>query len=151
MPDKKIGLGSAVLLGDGESPEVFTAQGLTRQITPPPRVRAGVDGTVLGDTLETELPGIEEQSMVEFTQLWHPNHANHNLVDALFDSRAESNWRIAYGPAATAITATFPAQVFAIEPDTVEVNGAIARTVRLQRTGAIVWADPVATTTTTAG
>lgn len=135
-PTKRIALGSVV--STETSSETFTPIGLTREITPPPRIRQGVDGVVLGDELETDLPGIEERSEFTFTHLWDPNHANHNIVDTLFASKEVQAWRITY-PGATPPIATFPGRVMAITPQSMDPSSAIAREVTIQRTGPIVW------------
>lgn len=148
MATKRIGLGSAVQLEVTE--DNYVTQGLTRSITPPPRTRQGVDGTVLGDTLATELAGIEEQSLVTFEQLWDPDDdesGGHEEVDDLFDSKAVASWRIVYDSAG--VTDTFDAQVWAIEPGELTVGDPITRTVTLQRVGAITRAAVTTTTTTT--
>ena len=133
---KQLALGSLVKV-DHNDDTVFTTVGLTRTITPPGRARVNVDGTVLADTLKTYEPGVEDFSEFQFMQLWHPNDStNHELIDTLFANKTKVDWQVVYGATPTA-TDTFEGYVSNLAPETLEIDGVIARAVTVQRTGAI--------------
>lgn len=134
MATKKVALGSLVKVA--ETGSAFTTIGLTRTITPPARIRAKVDGTVLADTLATNEPGIEEHSEFEVLQFWEPGDTNHEIIDTLFGSSAKVDWQVVY-PFDTPVTDEFEGWVSDMEPEPLEVGNIIGRMFKIQRTGAI--------------
>ncbi len=130
---KRKGLGSTVSC-DPAGGTTFAAVGMTREITPPPRHRAKIDGTHLGDDLATNEPGVEEHSEFRFLQLWDPDETGDEVMDTLFDSQAVAAWQVEYPHG---VTDTFSGWVSDISPETIEVAGLLAREVIVQRTSDI--------------
>lgn len=133
--ERNLALGSLVKV-DATGGGSFSLVGLTRQVTPPPRERERIDGTVLSDELQVDLLGQEAKSDFTFTQLWHPGDTDHEKIDTLFDSKDEVDWQIIYPPSVN-ITDTFAGRVAAIAPEALEASGVISRQVTVHRTGAI--------------
>lgn len=135
MASKQIGLGTvnAVDAAGGSS---FTTVSLIIDATPPARRRVLVDRTALTDTLATNALGGEEHSEYVFTQYWHPEDDNHEIIDDLFDSSDIASWKITY-PFGTPINDSFKGWVSDLEPETVSRDGIITRRVTIQRTTAI--------------
>lgn len=136
MATKQIGLGTIVKVDEDDSGSTFTTCTVVVDVSPPSRVRAGVDQTSLDDTLETEAPGIEQKSEFKFKQFWHPTDTQHASIDTLFDSKAQVIWNIVY-PFATPITDQFEGWVSGLEPETITAGGMIMRTVTVKRMTAI--------------
>ncbi len=130
---KRKGLGSVVSC-DPAGGTSYAAVGMTREITPPPRHRAKIDGTVLDDDLATNVGGIEEHSEFRFLQLWDPDETSDEIMDTLFGSEAEAAWEIEYS---SGVTDTFDGWVSDISPETIELAGLLAREVIVQRTSDI--------------
>jgi hypothetical protein len=132
---KQLALGSLVKV-DHNADTVYNTIGLARTITPPGRSRVNVDGTILADTLKTYEPGVEDFSEFQFMQLWHPNDADPEILDTLFANKTKVNWQVLYGSSPVA-TDTFQGYVSNLAPESMEIDGVIARVVTVQRTGAI--------------
>lgn len=126
---KRKGLGSKVYCDPADG-TTFAACGMTKEIEPPKRARALIEGTVLTDTLATNEPGIEEASEFKFMQLWDPDETGDEVMDTLFDSGDTAAWKIEY---ASGVTDTFSGWVSHIEPQTIEIAGLLARGVTVQR------------------
>lgn len=135
MASKQLSLGSIVKV-DHDDDTNFTTVGLARTITPPARARINVDGTVLADTQKTYEPGVEDFSTFQFFQLWEPGDTNHELIDTLFDNKTKVDWQVLYG-ATPVQTDQFEGYVSGLAPETLELDGVIARVVTVERTGAI--------------
>lgn len=130
---KRRGLGSVVSC-DPAGGSTFAAVGMSKTIEPPKRNRAKIDRTTLDDDLATNEPGIEEHSEFKFMQLWDPDETSDEILDTLFDSKAEAAWEIEYPHG---VTDVFDGWVSDLEPDTIEIAGMLARGVTVQRTSDI--------------
>ncbi len=135
MASKQISLGT-ILKTDDDSNGSFDTMTLVRSITPPPRQRELIDGLVLSDTFDVPLPGIEQSSQMVFEQLWHPNDSEHEKMDTLFASKASFDVQIVT-PHTTPVTDEMTVKCVGLEPAALETGGVYARTVTLQRQGAI--------------
>jgi hypothetical protein len=132
---KRKGLGATVEVDiDGAGAGAYSAVGMTRNIMPPGRTRAKIDGTVLTDVLSTNESGIEEHSEFKFLQLWDPNETEDEKIDTLFGNGNVADWKVTYP---NTVTDVFSGWVSEIAPETIEIAGLLGREVTVQRTTAI--------------
>lgn len=137
-PRKQIGYGTLVKV-DHAANGTYVTIGCTRSAKLPDRMSEKVDATCLTDVVEQFLPGIETDSECEIDHIWDPTNANHQIIETLKDSKAVVNWQIVL-PFATPVTATFAGFVLGYTTEPIQRNNVIARTVKVQRTGAITYA-----------
>lgn len=138
MSTKLVGYGTIVKYGS-------TAVGEIRSVTLPPRTYTRVEADDLDSTLKYSLQGIYQESDVEFVQLWEPGDATQiAAVDTLQENRTVSAWAIQYpgipdgsGGTTASATETFNAVVMDVQPMEIENSAILARTVTLNRRGAI--------------
>lgn len=130
---KQIALGTLVKLSISGS---FVTQPLVTAATPPPRAREKVEGKALADTFDVPLLGIEEQSVFEFTQFWHPGETEHEKIDTLFGNKNEASWQIVT-PHGTPKTMEFTGKVVGVGGEELTQGGTYKRKVQVQRTGEI--------------
>jgi len=138
MATKLAGYGTIVKYGS-------TAVGEVRSVTPPPRTYARVESDDLDSTLKSSIQGVEEESDVEFVQLWEPGDTVQiAAVDTQFSNKTSATWSLVYaaipdGSGGTTATATdaFSAVVMSITPAEIDNSSILSRTVVLNRQGAI--------------
>lgn len=128
MANKYLGLGTVVKKGTDAVTLVVSG-------TPPGKSRVRVDGTALSDTLQVYELGIEAFSEFVFDQFWHPGDTDHDAIDGLFDSKADTSFVIEFTAANRKWT--FNGKVSDVEPQPVVHDGVLQRRVTIQRTGAI--------------
>lgn len=96
---RTLGLGTIIKMDDDDSGSVFTTITLLVSAQPPTRKRARIDGVTLGDTLATDVFGIEEKSDMSFITFWEPADAQHVIFNTLFGAKTQVIWNITYASA----------------------------------------------------
>lgn len=135
MAEKRIGLGTTFYV-DHDNNLTFTKIGQIKDLTPPTETIQGVDDTDLDATLMTEAPGIEELSEFRVTQFYHDGDSNHQLIDDLFASRAEVEWRYVL-PYSTPQTKQFSGWVKGKSMATIVKDDIMQREIVISRTSDI--------------
>lgn len=104
--------------------------------TPPPRDRALIDGTTLGDSLAIYVAGIEQHSTYTFEVDWEPNDTQHALFITLFGAKTQILWSITY---ASNDIATFEGVLTKMEPQGITIDGLLRESYEVQRMTAITY------------
>jgi hypothetical protein len=115
----------------------FNSVGLSRSITPPPQERAVIDVSGMEDTSAVAEIGTEELSSFEFVELHDSADAVDGHITNLYSNHAERTWQILFTDGTTVWTKQFTGKVAALIPQAVTGKDAVARAVRVARTGAI--------------
>ena len=103
--------GMTLGIGDGSSPEVFTAIG---GITDMPNIspsKSIKDRTSLGDSIRHFGHGIEEPPSFTLSIFWNPDDAQQGSLDTAYTNETENNYQITCPDDSPATTYTFKAIV----------------------------------------
>lgn len=133
---KQVSFGCIVQV-DPTDDDSFVTFALSKEVTPPPRTRNMVESLALDDAFDAPIPGIEEQSVMDFTQFWHPGSTSHEIADTLFGSKAQVPFAVVY-PDSVGMTDTFEGVVKMLGPEALVAKGVMGRKVQVQRMTAIV-------------
>ncbi|MCZ2155741.1 MAG: hypothetical protein LC114_17890 [Bryobacterales bacterium] len=112
--------GSILQLGDGATPEVFTAIAEITELTPPQMSRDDIDVTShqSSDGYREFISGLRDSGEVSFKANWLPTNSTHDGTTGLletFNDDVNHNWKIILPN--TLITIAFSGFLTAFEPD----------------------------------
>jgi predicted secreted protein len=131
--------GCSIALGDGASPEVFTALDEVIGISGPSESRPFIDVTALDDTSRAYIGGIEDHGELSINCHWDPDDTLGQVsARTRFTSQTENNWRILYTDSPVS-THTFGAIVVSWETD-IAMDDSVKITIGLKISGAITLA-----------
>jgi len=103
--------GMTLAIGDGASPEVFSAIG---GITDMPNIapsKSVKDRTSLGDSIRYYGHGIEEPPSFTLSIFWNPDDTEQGLLDTAYTDETQDNYQITCPDDSPATTYTFKAIV----------------------------------------
>lgn len=138
----KIGLGAALLMGDGGSPEAFAIVANVVNVDGPSEAMETVDVTHLQSTggYREYLPHLKDGGEVSLTVHYDPTHSTHDGstgLKAKFDGRTLTNFKIDMSDQfASNNVLTFAAYVTGLGKS-IEVDNVIQMAVTLKVTGAV--------------
>ncbi len=112
--------GSILQLGDGATPEVFTAIAEITELTPPQMSRDDIDVTShqSSDGYREFISGLRDGGEVSFKANWLPTNSTHDGTTGIletFNDDVNHNWKIILPN--TLITIAFSGFLTAFEPD----------------------------------
>lgn len=112
--------GSILQLGDGATPEVFTAIAEITELTPPQMSRDDIDVTShqSSDGYREFISGLRDGGEVSFKANWLPTNSTHDGTTGLletFNDDVNHNWKVILPN--TLITIAFSGFLTAFEPD----------------------------------
>jgi hypothetical protein len=112
--------GSILQLGDGATPEVFTAIAEITELTPPQMSRDDIDVTShqSSDGYREFISGLRDGGEVSFKANWLPTNSTHDGTTGLletFNDNVNHNWKVILPN--TLITIAFSGFLTAFEPD----------------------------------
>lgn len=112
--------GSILQLGDGATPEVFTAIAEITELTPPQMSRDDIDVTShqSSDGYREFISGLRDGGEVTFKANWLPTNSTHDGTTGLletFNDNDTHNWKVILPN--TLITIAFSGFLTAFEPD----------------------------------
>ncbi len=112
--------GSILQLGDGATPEVFTAIAEITELTPPQMSRDDIDVTShqSSDGYREFISGLRDGGEVSFKANWLPTNSTHDGTTGLletFNDNDTHNWKVILPN--TLITIAFSGFLTAFEPD----------------------------------
>lgn len=133
---RTLGLGTVLKFDSDDSGSGYDTITLAVTATPPPRERALIDGTTLGDTLATNVIGIETHSAYQFEVDWEPNDTQHALFITIFAAKTQLLWQIVY---ASSDIATFEGVLTKMTPQGITIDGLLREQYEVQRMTAITY------------
>jgi len=133
--------GTALQIGDGASPEVFTTVAELTKVDPP-KFGTGTVETTSHDSTAKEYvsDGIQDHGETAIEGNWLPNHATHGSTAGLLKKAKDgalSNWRIVVTPGSGSTFTTTGAAFCTFEPK------AGAPTDKLSFSGSLKWSGAV--------
>lgn len=136
--EAQIGYGATFAIGNGASPEVFTALAEVTDITPPSDNVDVVEITHLSSPNRTKefVVGLNDPGECSLTLNFLPGEADDDAIQALRGDTAPTNFRITF-PAISgnpAVNWTFAGYLVGYEP-TVPIGDRMTATVRIKVTG----------------
>jgi len=131
--------GVVIAVGDGASPEVFTAIGEVISIDGPSQSAPVADATALDDTAKVFLRGIEDGGTVNIECHCDPADAAQDTAYTQFTAGTNKNWKITLTDTAPSETITFAAFVVS-HAISVQMDQTIKLTLGLKITGNTAWA-----------
>jgi hypothetical protein len=136
MATRRLGLGTTFSV-DKDNDGGSDAIALVLNAKPPTRERETIDNTTLGDTLQTNDPGIEKHSTYVIRLKLDKADAVHLvLISTLFDNKTETTWVIVFTDG-TSETWTFDGWISKVEHQPVEHNKHNEVEITVERTTAI--------------
>lgn len=109
---------------------------LVVSITPPARTRQEIEATLLGDTLEVPVLGIEQKSEMVANVCYDKRASNHVALVTAFDAKTELTVQIVTAHTEP-VTDEFTAQITKIEEDEMAPGSVYKAKITFVRTGAI--------------
>lgn len=128
--------GATIAVGDGASPEVFTAYGEIIDIQGPEESRPAIDATHLGSSIRTFEAGIRDGGTVVVEQHHDPDAAVSSTLRTQFTAGTKKNHRITLTDTAPATTYTFQCLVISDSGPKISMDQTIKRTWTLRVTNA---------------
>lgn len=134
----KLGLGTALKIGNGASPEVFTTiEEIIDQIEGPQEEAPQVDATHMQSTKRDYIAGIPDAGRLRFKMNARPTATGQAAVYTSFNAGSTVNYQLVF-PSGITRTGAFAAIVLR-HAQSFPVNGVITVDVELQISGAITW------------
>tara|TARA_Y100000310_G_C20252721_1_gene609850 strand:- start:192 stop:605 length:414 start_codon:yes stop_codon:yes gene_type:complete len=128
--------GTTVKLGDGASPEVFTALDEVISISGPSETAPIVDVTALDDTARAYLRGIEDGGEVTIECHWDPDDTLGQVAaKTAFVAQTTDNWKITFTDSPASVF-SFAAMVIGWATD-VTLDQSVKATIGLKLDGGI--------------
>ena len=127
--------GSALQLGDGATPEVFTSIAEITELTPPTMSRDSIDVTSHGsaDGYREFISGLRDGGEVDFKANWLPTNSTHDFTTGLgetFNDNSTHNFKIILPN--TLATISFSGFLTAFETELpLEEQGALSGTIKV--------------------
>lgn len=128
--------GTVLKIGNGASPEVFSAISEIKTFTGPGGSAAVIDVTDLSSAAKEKRMGLADEGQLSFTIHYIPNDTQHALLRTKRATRVETNFKLVFTDASPATTWSFSGFVtnFAVSG---AVDGVIEANVTIEITGAI--------------
>ena len=128
--------GCTIALGDGASPEVFTALDEVISISGPSESAPTIDVTALDDTARAYLRGIEDGGELTIEAHWDPDDTLGQVAARTsFTAQTTKNWKITFTDS-PASTFDFAAMVTSWSTS-IELDQSVKVSIGLKLTGAI--------------
>jgi len=131
--------GTTLMVGDGASPEGFTAVAKLTSISGPASSAAVIDTTGLEDTYATKLLGIIDSGQVSFEGLLLLGNTQHDGLFTDHQARTLRNFRIQTVAASPAEYVAFAAYVVALSAPGAAMNQANTISGTLEVSGAVTY------------
>ena len=144
MSDAKLFTGTLLKMGDGASPEVFTAIAELANIDPPELNRNEIDVSIHNEGEESILTGMLRQGKINLVVNYLPGNATHNAATGLLskiDGNTKQNYRIVWPASAGASYWEFPAYVTNFKPTGGGLDVARQANISLRIAGPITLSD----------
>lgn len=148
----KVGLGVTIEIGDGSSPEVFTAIAQVASINGPRQVLEFVDKTHLQSTggYREKLPHLKNVEQISLTLHFDPSLTGQTALRTDFENRTLRNFRIQLGKAGGLTVADpnwdrrliFSGYIASVSAN-FEVDNVIQNEVAIEVTGAVTLEDNI--------
>ncbi len=138
MTSAKIGYNATFEVGDGASPEVFTALGEVVSITPPPDTTELIEATHLTSPNRTReyVRGLTDPGETEVVINYVPGDATDTIIQGFRSATAAKNCRIVLPPGGTGAKRwTFAALMTGWSVNELVVDGVMQGTLTLKLTG----------------
>jgi len=129
--------GTVLKIGNGASPEVFTAISEIKNFTGPGGAAAVIDVTDLSSLAKEKRMGLADEGQLSFVLHYIPSDTQHAALRAAKAGRVETNFQIEFTDAAPSTVWSFSGFVtnFSVSGS---VDGVIEGNVTIEITGAIV-------------
>jgi hypothetical protein len=129
--------GTVLKIGNGASPEVFTAISEIKNFTGPGGAAAVIDVTDLSSLAKEKRMGLADEGQLSFVLHYIPSDTQHAALRAARASRVETNFQIEFTDASPSTVWSFSGFVtnFSVSGS---VDGVIEGNVTIEITGAIV-------------
>jgi predicted secreted protein len=128
--------GMLLKIGNGASPEVFTAIKEIKTFSGPGGSAAVIDVTDLSSLAKEKRMGLADEGQLSFTINYIPNDTQHTLLRTQRANREETNFKLVFTDDSPATTWSFGAFVTGFSVSGA-VDGVVEANVTLEITGAI--------------
>lgn len=128
--------GMELRIGNGASPEVFTAISEISTFSGPGGAATVIDVTDLSSLAKEKRMGLADEGQLSFTINYIPNNTQHALLRTQRANRQETNFKLIFTDDSPATTWSFAAFVTGFSV-TAAVDGVVQANVTLEITGAI--------------
>lgn len=128
--------GMELRIGNGASPEVFTAISEISTFSGPGGAATVIDVTDLSSLAKEKRMGLADEGQLSFTINYIPNDTQHALLRTQRANRQETNFKLIFTDDSPATTWSFAAFVTGFSV-TAAVDGVVQANVTLEITGAI--------------
>lgn len=144
MSDGRLFTGTLLKVGDGASPEVFTAIAELANVDPPELMRNEIDISIHNEGEESILTGMLRKGKINITVNYLPGNATHNAATGLLNAiytNTRKNYRIVWPTSAGASYWQFPAYVTNFKPTGGGLDVARQAQIGLRIAGTITLSD----------
>lgn len=128
--------GMELRIGNGASPEVFTAISEISTFSGPGGAATVIDVTDLSSLAKEKRMGLADEGQLSFTINYIPNDTQHALLRAQRANRQETNFKLIFTDDSPSTTWSFAAFITGFSV-TAAVDGVVQANVTLEITGAI--------------
>lgn len=128
--------GMELRIGNGASPEVFTAISEISTFSGPGGAATVIDVTDLSSLAKEKRMGLADEGQLSFTINYIPNDTQHSLLRTQRANRQETNFKLIFTDDSPSTTWSFAAFVTGFSV-TAAVDGVVQANVTLEITGAI--------------
>lgn len=128
--------GMTLKIGDGASPEVFTAIGDISDISGPDGAATEIDVTTLDSTGKEFRMGLKDEGQVTFTCFYQPKDTQHAALRTARSNRTLTNFQLTFTDSPATVW-SFSAYVMSI-PLSNSVDGATSANITLRISGSIM-------------
>jgi hypothetical protein len=128
--------GVTIAVGDGASPEAFTALGDVIDIAGPEESVPAIDASNLSSTIRSYEGGLREGGEIVVEQHMDPDHATASTLRTAFTAKTKKNYKITLTDAAPATTYIVQCLIIGDSGPKVSMDQTVKRTWRLKVTSA---------------